>query len=154
MVRRKKLAGWSPDGQPAVLLETHGGLYAIFLKKKQGGFETIATAPHIAIACYMAERKCPGIRWEEGVLMKSDNSDTAVDMLREAVFSPLILEKSGRTDYIVYDAASDTASIMDENALIDGYASGQVEKTDLVRLCDMSEEARVAYLHPKLGGKA
>ena len=152
LIKVKKLAGRSPEGQPAILVETYGGLYAIFLKKKQGGFESVAAGPHLAVCCFMAEKKVPGIRWEDGVLMKSEGSDP-VDVLRRAVSDRSLGEPTGTKNYIVYDPSSDVAAVMDEASLVESYAAGEVEPTDLVRISDLSSESCMACRHPALGGR-
>lgn len=59
------IAGKTKDGKNIVYVATHGGLHAFFCKDEDGNVSSIGAAPHKAIARFLAEKKEPGIKWNE-----------------------------------------------------------------------------------------
>lgn len=66
------IAGKTSDGRNVVYVATHGGLHAFFCKDKEGNISAIGAAPHRAISRFLAEKKEPGIKWNEE-FNKSEN---------------------------------------------------------------------------------
>lgn len=58
------------DGKDVQEVHTKGGLAMIIRANGSGGFETLGTGPHRAVARAIANKKAPGIKWTE--LNKSD----------------------------------------------------------------------------------
>jgi hypothetical protein len=66
---KKKKVGHTEKGEPVFELATKGGLNLIISGKAGGGFETLGTGPHRAVARHIAE-KYKSIVWTE--LSKAD----------------------------------------------------------------------------------
>lgn len=152
LIKRKKVAGWTQDGRPLLLVETHGGLYAMFLKKKQGGFEAIAAAPHLAVCCFMAEKREPHVRWQEDLLHKSEKQaeERAYRILKEAATADKVPGDENSGDYIVWDPVNSLAAVMDVFTLRDAIKKGEVDPTDVVRRVELTDEPHMAVVHPDL----
>lgn len=57
MIKKKCFVGTASSGNPVLLIETYGGLFACFAKNSNGEIETLSTAPHRAIALFLAEKR-------------------------------------------------------------------------------------------------
>ena len=82
-IKEKKIVGQTSDGQPVLMVLTHGGLYAFFTRKN-GSIETLSTGAHRGIASWMAEKREPTIKWNAEFL-KSEES-TTYETLKKALF--------------------------------------------------------------------
>lgn len=58
------------DGKDVMEVSTKGGLHLI-VSAKDGGFETLGTGPHRAVARHIAKKRAPEIIWTE--LSKADH---------------------------------------------------------------------------------
>src|ERR1700676_1158015 len=109
----KSLAGKTGDGDPIVYIASKGGLHAFFYKNKDGNIESLAAAPHKAIAQWMAEQKDPKISWDSD-FGKSEDKIAKYERkqflrMRSLMFSPVLLSKSEDLlcdRYFVYDIAT------------------------------------------------
>ena len=70
--QKPRKVGKTEEGKDIFEVETKGGL-SLIVAPKDGGFETIGTGPHRAVARHIAKKRCPGIQWSD--LHKSDAVD-------------------------------------------------------------------------------
>lgn len=115
-IQEKALAGKTSAGHPVLYVLTKGGLHAFFVKGADG-IEAAGAAPHRAVAEWIAEKKYPGIEWDEKFvknqgLEKSERA--AFDRVRNLMFRPEIIENSDHDPdmYFVYDPKNVTIDVM------------------------------------------
>lgn len=153
LIKDKTIAGKDSDGKPIVMVETHGGLFACFRKSKGGGYETLAAAPHRAIAMWMAEKKDRGIEWKKSdELSKSEQTEAArFGVIRSVFFAPARMEKtelSGIPGYFVYDVHAATIDLMTATELKEAYQKGEILPNVAVRRTDLTDAPSRIDLHP------
>jgi hypothetical protein len=73
-VESKKRIG-KLKGKPVIEIKTTGGFHMVVTSNESGGFETLGTGPHKAVARHIAQKREPEIEWVE--LSKSDHVDPA-----------------------------------------------------------------------------
>lgn len=148
------VAGHDAEGNPVLMVETYGGLFAVFRKLAKGS-ETIAAAPHKAVALWMAELKLPGVSWDQESLqkrnlMKSEEPPTAEQLFRLALCTAE-LPPSDNTDLIAVDVVRGTGTILsksDVKALLD---VGGLPFNTVLRRVDLSDGGcYAAWAHPDL----
>ena len=121
MVAKKVVAGKRANGNPVVMIVTHGGLYAFFAKNDAHEIETLGMAPHKGIAAWMAEKKVRDITWESDFnkheqteledLKKSHES--FAERFKKSLFSNVLVKSNNKLkDYLVYDSRSGSMGIM------------------------------------------
>jgi hypothetical protein len=70
-IKQKKVVG-KIGNLPVFYIETHGGLH-IFVGNINGKTEVLAAMPHMAIAVWLTEKKCPEIQWNRQELLGVQN---------------------------------------------------------------------------------
>ena len=148
-IKEKQIVGITSDGQPVLMIQTHGGLFAFFAKK-EGQIETLATGAHKAIASWVAEKKSPGLKWNAEFL-KSEGQSSKYETLHKAMFAQVEapLQKSTSEEiYIVYDTDTQVIGLMDQETVIDGIACNEIKKSCLIRPHSLSEPATRMEFHP------
>lgn len=78
-------------GKPVVEIKTTGGFHMVVTSNSEGGFETLGTGPHKAVARHIAKKREPELEITE--LSKADHVD-------EAHFARLLPEYEALTDKI------------------------------------------------------
>jgi hypothetical protein len=116
-IEKRTIAGTTKDGNPIVYVITKGGLHAFFSKSKDGEIETLAAAPHRAIAKWLAEKRSPDISWKEVDLEKAE-----IDLfqrVRNVVFSKPIdtPAQPERQSYLVYNIAQCDIEVMTKSEI-------------------------------------
>lgn len=138
MIKQKKVIGRSGSGDPILMVETTGGLFALFCKKDDS-VETLSTAPHRAIAMFMAEQKDPEIKWKDLDKDLKKHVKNQFDTYRNIMFSPVRLNKSHSEDYLLYDTESKEFSVAHKSEVIADYQSGQISDHTLIRNLYLTE---------------
>jgi len=64
--------GTGPNDAPIIMVETHGGLFACFMKAGDK-VEPISAMNHLALASWVAEKRIPGATWNKAVLSGWNN---------------------------------------------------------------------------------
>lgn len=101
MIADREVSGTTGAGEDVLGIKTHGGLYAFFLRKKSGGYKTLAMAPHKAIACWIAEQAADSkINWN--ILEKSEppTEEQVYDSLVKALYIQTH-DKAEPSDYFI-----------------------------------------------------
>jgi hypothetical protein len=112
-IKEKHIAGKTKDGDPVVYVETVGGLCAFFAKQEDK-IVAIGAAPHREIARFLAEKKSPGIKWEEEEMAKNEGEFFL--KLRKMMFMPKQAEPVGAQDiYMIYDLQGVTMTILNKD---------------------------------------
>jgi len=62
-VRKKDIIGRNTNGTPILMVETKGGLVAIFANI-DGKVEPVSAMNHIGLAFWLAEKKLPQVTWD------------------------------------------------------------------------------------------
>ena len=139
-IKDKKVVGHTPDGDPIVMIETHGGLFAFFTKSKSGGIETIAAAPHRGIGAFMCEQKKPGIKWNKRIdEVSKSQADELFDTLRKRMFSEeTALSKSDEPYYVYYDHRNATFELVHRDDLKEMVQAGEIDPFGFLRKADFS----------------
>jgi hypothetical protein len=73
-IESKKKVG-KLHGKSVIEIKTTGGFHMVVAANEGGGFETLGTGPHKAVARHIAAKREPDIEWTE--LSKSDYVDPA-----------------------------------------------------------------------------
>lgn len=148
------VAGHDAEGNPLLMVETYGGLYAVFRKLAKGS-ETISAAPHKAVALWMAEMKLPGVSWDKESLqkrnlMKSEEPPTAEQLFKLA-FCTAELPPSDNTDLIAIDVVRGQGTIMQRSDVVYLLSTGELPPNTVVRRVDLSDGGcYAAWAHPDL----
>lgn len=140
-IETKAIAGKTKDGQPVVYVVTKGGLHTFFTKADDGSVVSLGAAPHRGIASWMAEKRSPGLEWDEKFadknhLIKSEAQ--RFQELRDILFASHQLPATGQDAFIVYDDTNRTMEIMDQEALVSQLKKGE-HAFSFVRPLDLSE---------------
>jgi hypothetical protein len=154
-IAEKKSVGKTSDGQPVVMILTHGGLYAFFTKD-EGQIETLGLAPHKAIAAWMSEKKCD-ITWNDGFL-KSEGSEYEeltkseaglFKKLRKTMLSPVLTSSPIKMDgyYYIYNTNTFDIGLMHKADIATGLRKGEISPLSLVRLATLEEPVGVLKMH-------
>ena len=111
-IEERKIAGTTKDGNPIVYVITKGGLHAFFSKSKDGEIETLAAAPHKAIAKWLAEKRSPDIEWKELDIEKAEID--LFNRVRNVVFSKPIktAAQPEKQSYLVYNISRCDIEVM------------------------------------------
>lgn len=127
-VEIRKVVGKASDGQPLVYIKTHGGLYMICKKEKDGGIKTISAAPHLAIMKWLAEKEDKDLTWtdgfnDEGEMQKSEGDRFM--KLRSLVFSPALSTplNNPHDAVLLYDVGNKTIEIIQKSELAPQHRS-------------------------------
>ncbi len=87
MIADREVAGTTGAGEDVLAVRTHGGLFAYFLRKKSGGYKTLAMAPHKAIACWIAEQAADSkIHWNALEKSEPKSEEEVYDSLVKALY--------------------------------------------------------------------
>ena len=154
-IEEKAVAGETKDGSPVVYILSKGGLHVFFAKNKDGQIEAIGASPHKAISSFFAEKKCPGIKWDEKFLdknfMKSESLDKSEGELflkfREMIFTDKIrkAEMKNTGVFLVYDISKTTIEVLTKADLIDVIK--EKDPYSLVRDTSLSQKAEILKDH-------
>jgi hypothetical protein len=157
MIAEKKVVGKTSEGNPVVMVLTHGGLYAFFAKRNNET-ETLGLSPHKAIGAWMAEKKDPSIKWSDGFL-KSENNEyedlkkSESDLfkrLRHALFSKSVnLQKSEeyKDFYIIYNPRTFDIGIMHKADIKKELLAKNFDRYSIVRNINLSEPPVTIEFH-------
>lgn len=144
-IKEKKVVGKISDGRPVVMIETHGGLFAMFARGKHSDVETLATAPHKAICAFLAEEKVKKdgdeIKWNDKLdeTVKSEEQDR-FEILRKKLFDPeLGLAKAECHSYLFYDQVEGSFELIGESELQKAIDAGEIYRFGFLRKADFSE---------------
>jgi hypothetical protein len=137
----KAIAGKTKEGHPVVYVLTKGGLHAFFTKAADGDVTSLGAAPHRGIASWMAEKRSPGIQWDEDFaekhhLVKSETQ--RFQQLREIMFESVLLPPTGQDLLVVYDDEARTIEVMDHETLTSALSKGE-HSWSFVRPIDLSQ---------------
>lgn len=156
MIAEKKIVGKTADGDPVVMVVTHGGLYAFF-SKSGNTISTLGMAPHKAIALWMAERKAGSIKWKDDFIKNENNelkelrknNDTMFVRLRKLMFSPNALVKTTEvSDYfIVYDTINLDIAVLHRDEVADGILVKSIKPSFLIRNVNLTESVGLVSDH-------
>jgi len=152
----KSLAGKTGGGQPIVYIASKGGLHAFFYKNADGNIESLAAAPHRAIAQWMAEQKDPKIEWDSD-FGKSEDKLAVFDKnrfhrLRSLMFQQTVLSKSENipsNQYLVYSIPAQIIVIQTAEELTKNIKDGGISRSCLVRNLALIEPVCLISDHPK-----
>lgn len=151
----KEIVGKTEEGNPVLLVVTHGGLYAFFTKKEDK-IETLSMAPQMAIGAWMAEKK-ENIKWNEGFLksekykydnlMKSEGE--LFKRLRKAMMAPLLKKEYVYEEgyYYIYDTNTFDIGIMHKEDIKWGLRKKDISDLCLVRNLTLTEPICVIRNH-------
>lgn len=144
-IDKKEIAGKTKDGRHVVYVATHGGLHAFFVKSDSGEVVAIGAAPHKAIGKFLAEKKEPGIKWNEDFLSKSEelskNEDT-FSKLRKFIFADIPLQKSEPAGiYLVYKIQEQEIVAMKKDEVVDALKKHEISRYDIIRDINASRKA-------------
>ena len=67
-IKLKKFVGKTPNGVPVTYVETFGGLH-IMMGNINGKVEVLSALPHLGMAKWLADKKCPQINWDREALL-------------------------------------------------------------------------------------
>lgn len=121
MVAKRVVAGKRANGNPVVMIVTHGGLYAFFAKNDKHEVETLGMAPHKAIAAWMAEKKVRDIQWETDFNKNEQNDledlrkshESFSERFKKSLFSNVLVKNNKKLDnYMVYDSKSGSMGLL------------------------------------------
>lgn len=156
MIAEKKIVGKTADGDPVVMVVTHGGLYAFF-SKSGDTVSTLGMAPHKAIALWMAEKKAGSIKWKDDFIKNENNelkelqksNDSMFVRLRKLIFSPVVLQKTNEvSDYfIVYDTAKLDIAVLHRSEIWEGLFQKQIKLSYLIRNVNLTESVSLISDH-------
>jgi hypothetical protein len=137
LVKTKSVAGYDADGKPIVYVLTHGGLHAFFGRTTATGYEALGTGPLREVAKFIAEKRRPGLTWNEEFLIKSEDPDRVPKMFMEFFFSKAEPSLGGfaahHNDFIVYHPDHGFDIVNEQDLKTAGLPSGT-----LVRRSDLS----------------
>lgn len=138
----RSVAGHTKEGKPIVYIQSHGGLHAVFKRSEDGGIESIAAAPHRAIMKWMAEKKEPGLKWEEDFHKSENLAKSESDMfqrMRSIVFSDPQYPPLDNPEQlcIVYNYDQKTMEIMSKSEIFSNPDS--IPTKTIIRDLSMSE---------------
>jgi hypothetical protein len=154
-IAQKEIVGKTGDGEPVVMILTHGGLYAFFSKKDKT-IESLGMAPHRAIAAWMAEKKDPSIKWKDGFLKSETNKleelkksqESQFQRFRKILFSPVLLVKNEpNVNYLIYDTDNVTIGIMHKDDIKAGIKAGEIGGLCMVRNLNLNEPVQLVERH-------
>lgn len=124
MIASQQLAGKTKQGSPVLYIMTHGGLHGFFTKNKKNEVETLATAPHKAIAAWMSEKKAGGINWDKAFTKSepelaslSKSEKTRFDKFRDLLFSNKTTDLQKSEYYFVYDIKKSVIGLLSEEEI-------------------------------------
>lgn len=101
MISDREIAGTTGAGEDVLGIKTHGGLYAYFLRKKSGGYKTLAMAPHKAIASWIAEQAADSkIHWNALEKSEPPTEEQVYDSLVKALYIQTD-DKAAPSDYFI-----------------------------------------------------
>lgn len=155
MIKTKKLVGKRANGNPVVMIVTHGGLYAMFSKNNNNEIETLGLAPHKAIAAWMSEKKARDIKWEEGFL-KSENTETNLKKsessqfkrFRDALFSNILIKNQEKSPYyLIYDTKTMVIGIMHKSEIQELLDKKELYVESYVRNINLNEPTQFISQH-------
>ena len=157
LIKDKQIVGLSSKGEPVLMVETNGGLFAFFTKGENGQVETLAAAAHKAIGAWMAEKKDPGLQWNKDFLKAEPNGPSDIKIsgiLRKAMFAPTAdnLQKNISDVYIVYDPSTFVIGIMDESTIKEGITAGEIGRHCLIRNTSLQDVVCRIETHPLFKG--
>lgn len=151
----KEIVGLTSEGNPVLLVVTHGGLYAFFTKKEDK-IETLSMAPQVAIGAWMAEKK-ETIKWNDGFLksekyqynnlIKSEGE--MFKKLRKAMMSPTLNLNCVKEEgyYYIYDTSTFDIGIMHKEDIKWGLQKKEISDLCLVRNLTLAEPIYVIRNH-------
>jgi len=158
MVADRQIVGKTSNGDPVVMVTTHGGLYAFFTKSGDE-IKTLGMAPHKAIAAWMSEKKMDSIKWNSD-FMKSEKNEIAnlkksdedlFSRLRKLLFGPgsnsslkkTMVEKNDLTyedHYIFYNMALKEIGILHKHEILENIKNRKYKtRLCVLRKLDLSE---------------
>ncbi len=156
MISKKDIVGKRANGNPVVMVVTHGGLFAFFSKSDKGDIETLGMAPHKAIAAWMSEKKARDIKWKDG-FMKSEaglydnlqkSNSTSYVRLRNLLFDKSLIKNAEKSDYyIIYDTKDIVIGVMHRNDIQKSLDAGEIYRESFVRNLSMNEPVQFISQH-------
>lgn len=160
LIAVQQIAGSSKEGKPVLYVLSKGGLHAFFTKDTNGTVVTLGTAPHRAIAMWMAEKRDPGLKWDADFkksevdydsLHKSE-AETFVK-LHTLFFYPVegadLIKGEPKDEYFVYDTRTKVIGVMDSETVSESIKKGEIDRFCLIRPTDLSEPPSVMEFHPR-----
>ena len=156
-IKIKKVAG-KLDGKPVLYVVTHGGLHAFFAKKGDS-IESLAAAPHKAIAQWMAEQKGK-IEWDDDFIQKSEDfvdslqksESSAFVKMREMVWAkPQQSMEKYAGKFLVYDHENKTIGVYTQEEIGESIAKKELTGRELIRELTMSRAASMLSLSSEFG---
>jgi hypothetical protein len=151
-IQEKRQAGKTKDGQPILYVLTKGGLHAFFVKSGDG-IESIGAAPHRAVAEWIAEKKSPGLEWDQK--FKDDlgkSQGITFGQARGLVFAPVPehpVPDNGA--YLVYCPRDRVVDVLSEDEIRDCLAKGE-HASSFVRPMNLAEPVDLLAHHPRFQG--
>lgn len=161
-IKIKKIAGYTKNETPIVYVVTDGGLHAFFSKNKDKEIESLAAAPHRAIAMFMAEKRSPGLKWDEDFLTKGENFVDDIEKkekfifgkFKEVMWSPIQKSLDGlKSKFLVYYVYDKSFQVLDKAEILDGIKEGEIDEFTIVRELTLDKPATIISLHPEFKGK-
>lgn len=160
MIETKQVAGTSSHGTPVVYVLSKGGLHAFFTKDSGGDIITLGTAPHRAIAQWMAEKRDPDLKWKQEFIQKKEMTHEDImksdvqrfKKLKELLFypgtSPELVKNQNQDAFIVYDTKSLLIGVMDVTLIKDSLIKGSLDKFAIVRDIGLTSSPSAIEFHP------
>jgi hypothetical protein len=155
MIAEQKMVGKTKDGSPVLYVTTHGGLFGFFTKK-QGEVETLATAPHKAIAIWMAEKKTGGIKWkpdfvksEDGISDLKKHKADRFSKYHKLMFNQQVTDMAKSEFYFVYDMNQSEIGLLTKSVIQErmGKLSQSELKNFVVRNATLSDRPDLLIYH-------
>lgn len=148
MIADKDIVGTTGAGEDVLGIRTHGGLFAYFLRKKSGGYKTLAMAPHKAIAAWMAEQTSDSrIQWNALEKSEPKTDEQIYDMARVAMFTKSEEKFKPSDRYLAFHNTSGAMHLMTASEV------EEIAKTEgrewLVRNAALSEPCTLACFWKK-----
>ena len=155
MIAEKHVVGKTRADTPVLYIMTHGGLHGFFTKSQDGAVETLATAPHKAIAAWMAEKKSGGIQWqkdfkktEQGFDSLQKSQHSRFEKFRTLLFDKrtTLLEKSDF--YLVYDTKRTMIGLLSKSEILERMTEKGIKKSEIIiRNASLSDTPDLLSLH-------
>ena len=155
MIAEQRVVGKTKSDTPVLYVMTHGGLFGFFTKSKKG-VETLATAPHKAIAAWMAEKKAGGIKWNEDFAKSEDgladlrkSKADRFHKYHKLMFSSQGLDLKKSEYYFVYDMKKSEIGLLTKEEIkkrMNSFSSEDL-KNFVVRNASLSDRPDLLIYH-------
>jgi len=153
MISEQKVVGKTKSGDPVLYVMTHGGLFGFFTKNKDE-VETLATAPHKAIAAWMAEKKAGGISWDEKFAKHEDgladlkkSQESRFNRYRNLLFSQESTDLAKSEYYFVYDLNKKEIGLLTKDEISNRITKDVNRKNFVIRNASLNERPNLLSDH-------